>query len=73
MPRIATVHLLIDVEDDGSACDFLSETLGRMPFLLDWGYLNAPNNFLSEATANYLVAGEYQEGEFLSLADILAT
>lgn len=36
--RIATVHLLIDVESDAQACDFLSETLSTMPYVVDWAH-----------------------------------
>ena len=61
--RIATVHLLIDVESDAQACDFLSETLSTMPYVVDWAY--AHRLWLGEITVSFDQEGEYEEGDFL--------
>lgn len=70
--RIATVHLLLDVESDAEACDFLSETFGYMPYVVDWGHVNPASDPLhGESTGQYLTTGEYIEGDFIAAADAL--
>jgi hypothetical protein len=69
--RVASIHLLLDFEEDGEACDFLSETLRDMPHVMDWGYDTINENPSGQATAAYFFEHggdyhkEYSEGQFL--------
>lgn len=65
--RIATVHLVLDVESDDEACDFCSETFGNMPYVFDWGHARpiVYGHPLEEVTKPFLPRADYVEGDFL--------
>jgi len=70
--RIATIHLLLDVDSDAEACDFCSETFADMPYVVDWAHVApAQNPLVGESTAFYSQLGDYREGDFLAAADDL--
>lgn len=65
--RLATVSMFIDIEDDGGACDYLSETLRELGlgFLFDWSHSRAAVARGDEATVAVEVDTErYEEGDF---------
>jgi hypothetical protein len=71
--RIATVHLLLDVDSDAEACDFCSETFADMPYVVDWAHVRPAHDPLNdESTAHYVQSGEYAEGDFLIAASSLS-
>lgn len=70
--RIATIHLLLDVESDAEACDFCSETFGDMPYVVDWAHVYPAHDPLNgESTVSYQADGAYHEGKFLPAADAI--
>lgn len=69
--RIATVHLLLDVDTDAEACDFCSETFRDMPYVADWAHVFPARTLDEKSTAHYAQLGDYQEGDFLQAATSL--
>jgi cation transport regulator ChaC len=63
--RIATVHLLLDVDSDGAASDFCSETFRDMPYVVDWAHVKPAHDLTEETTAQYIQHSHYEEGDFL--------
>lgn len=66
MARIATIFIVIDQDTDAGACDFLSETLNGMPYVIDWAHADVPEDpQLGDYTIPYDVPDDYHEGLFL--------
>jgi hypothetical protein len=59
--RIVTIHMLIDVDNDADAADWLSEGLRQNPDVLDWGYVKIP---VDPQTMEYSKPYEYREDEY---------
>jgi len=68
--RVAQINVLIDVETDAEACDFLSEMLRGEVLVYDWSYSDAclaAQDAGEGVTTRYSVDGAtYDEGEFVT-------
>ena len=61
---VATVQILVDAEDDSTACDGLSELLSHNKFVVDWSYLKLGGQYCLP-TERY-IEDDYEEGNFIS-------
>lgn len=62
--RIATIQVLLDVEDDAGAADILSGLLEEAEGIRDWGYLKVGSQTLY-STEKLIDPDTYEEGDFL--------
>jgi hypothetical protein len=59
---IATIQVIIvGVDSQAEACDFISETLRPMENVLDWQYLPVGGHYL--APAEKIIPDNYEEGD----------
>lgn len=64
---IATVQLLIEADEEGYACDAVSELLSNeRNEIIDWGYIQVGGQYLSPAPKVIPDAEHYEEGAFMN-------
>lgn len=68
--RIVTVHMLIDVENDVEACDYMSKMLRQTEGVLDWGYTEIPNKNGEYSKPFEYDPYEYREGQFIDEMEV---
>lgn len=60
--HVATVQILIDIDNWAEACDAVSETFRQIDWMKDWSYLKVGAQLLGPYEK--YVSDKYEEGDF---------